>query len=54
MADLRLDTREGAFAKRKNGFVIVPGKPEDSLLVKRISSKDASFRMPPPMFLIRL
>ena len=25
MADLRLDTKEGAFAERKNGHAIVPG-----------------------------
>src|SRR5271165_439165 len=49
MADLRLDIREGAFAERKNGFVIVPGKPADSLIIKRITSDDPSFRMPPPM-----
>jgi hypothetical protein len=49
MADLRLDIREGAFAERKNGFVIVPGKPADSLIIKRITSDDPAFRMPPPM-----
>jgi hypothetical protein len=49
MADLRLDVREGAFAERKNGFVIVPGKPADSLIIKRVASDDPAFRMPPPM-----
>ncbi len=49
MADLRLDIREGAFAERKNGFVILPGKPADSLIIKRITSDDPGFRMPPPM-----
>ena len=49
MADLRLDIREGAFAERKNGFVIVPGKPAESLIIKRITSDDPSFRMPPLM-----
>ncbi|MBV9083757.1 MAG: DUF1553 domain-containing protein [Acidobacteriaceae bacterium] len=47
MADLRLDTKEGAFAKRKNGYPIVAGKPDESLLVKRIYSNDPAFRMPP-------
>ncbi len=49
MADLRLDTHDGAFAERQSGFVIVAGKPEDSLLIKRIASEDVNFRMPPPM-----
>src|SRR5271170_5914334 len=49
MADLRLDVREGAFAERKNGFVIAPGKPADSLIIKRITSDDPAFRMPPAM-----
>jgi hypothetical protein len=49
MANLRLDIREGAFAERKNGSVIVPGKPDDSLLIKRVMSDDPAFRMPPAM-----
>jgi hypothetical protein len=47
MADLRLDMKDGALAARKNGTPIVPGKPEESLLIKRIFSEDTSFRMPP-------
>ncbi len=47
MADLRLDIHDGAFATRKNGTVIVPGKPDESLLIKRIFSEDAGYRMPP-------
>ncbi len=47
MADVRLDIREGAFAARKNGTIIVPGKPDESLLIKRISSDDPNYRMPP-------
>lgn len=47
MVDLRLDIREGAFSTRKNGTVIVPGKPEESLLIKRIYSDNLAFRMPP-------
>ncbi len=49
MADLRLDNKDGALAARKNGTPIVPGKPDESLLIKRIFSEDASFRMPPAM-----
>ena len=47
MADLRLDIKDGAMAARKNGSPIVPGKPDDSLLVKRIYSDNPGFRMPP-------
>jgi uncharacterized membrane-anchored protein YhcB (DUF1043 family) len=47
MAGLRLDLREGALALRKNGAVIVPGKPDASLLIKRIYSDNPGFRMPP-------
>ena len=47
MANLRLDTRDGAFAPRKNGLVIVPGKPDESLLVKRVFAETAAMRMPP-------
>ena len=42
MANLRLDTRDGAFAARKNGLVIVPGKPDESLLVKRVFAETAA------------
>jgi hypothetical protein len=41
-ADLRLDTREGALASK----VFVPGKPDESELVRRICADDAD-RMPP-------
>ena len=47
-ADLRLDTKEGAFAKLKDGgLTIVPGKPDESELVDRIESDDADLHMPP-------
>ncbi|MCO5295773.1 MAG: DUF1553 domain-containing protein [Fimbriimonadaceae bacterium] len=45
MANMRLDTPEGAFADRGGRWPIVPGKPEDSLVVQRITSHDAP--MPP-------
>ncbi len=47
MAKLRLDTREGAFAARKNGTPVVPGNPRASLLYQRITHADAARRMPP-------
>jgi hypothetical protein len=47
--NLRLDTREGAFAEIEGiGPVIVAGKPEESELVARICSEDPEERMPPP------
>jgi hypothetical protein len=44
--DFRLDTEEGAFARRKDGPVIVPGKPQESELFRRITSEDEAERMP--------
>ncbi|MFP6766325.1 MAG: DUF1549 domain-containing protein, partial [Planctomycetaceae bacterium] len=46
-ADLRLDTAEGAVAGREGTAVIVPGKPEQSLLIERVSSIDPDLVMPP-------
>jgi hypothetical protein len=46
-ADLRLDTAEGAFADRGGRPAIVPGKPEKSELVRRITAEAAADRMPP-------
>ncbi|MEN9572270.1 MAG: hypothetical protein RL514_125 [Verrucomicrobiota bacterium] len=42
-AGLRLDTREGALKKN----AIVPGKPDKSELLKRVTTKDANEHMPP-------
>src|SRR5262245_22750051 len=39
-AGLRLDTREGAFRQKRDRIMIVPGKPEQSEVVRRISSKN--------------
>src|SRR5688572_1813154 len=47
-ADLRLDLREGAVADLGGYAAIVPGKPDESALVKRVTSTDADERMPPP------
>ncbi|MBE7169434.1 MAG: PSD1 domain-containing protein [Williamsia sp.] len=49
-AHLRLDIADSAYAplkETKGAFAIVPGKPEQSELYKRISSEDTSFMMPP-------
>ncbi|MBB1284366.1 PSD1 domain-containing protein [Flavisolibacter sp. BT320] len=50
-AGLRLDQPEHAFAplkETKGAFALVPGKPEESELYKRISSTDSSYMMPLP------
>ncbi|MBI2950428.1 MAG: DUF1549 domain-containing protein, partial [Verrucomicrobia bacterium] len=48
-ARLRLDVREGPLQPAKSGApAIVPGKPTDSELIKRISSSDEDEVMPPP------
>ncbi len=49
MAGMRLDTRDGAFAQRKNGAPIVPGNAAASLVIQRILEPDAAKRMPPEM-----
>ena len=51
-ADLRLDTPEGAYAKLKGSdeHAIVPGKPDESAILKRIFSTDPDDVMPPPDF----
>ncbi|MBI1310870.1 DUF1553 domain-containing protein [bacterium] len=46
-ADLRFDTAEGALADLGGHAAIVPGKPEESTLVERITSTDPDLRMPP-------
>lgn len=47
-AGLRLDIREQAVAELDGGgFAIVPGKPEESELIKRAATADADLRMPP-------
>jgi cytochrome c553 len=47
-ANLRLDTKEGAFAELEPGrFAIVPGRPEQSEVWKRLVSRDTDARMPP-------
>ena len=45
---LRLDDEQDAKRDRKGDFAILPGKPDQSELIKRIESKDAEEVMPPP------
>jgi len=48
-AKLRLDLRESATKPRKSASAaIVPGKPDDSALVRRIFAEDETEIMPPP------
>lgn len=46
-ADLRLDIKEGAFSEPSGYPIIVPGEPENSELVLRITHEDLDRRMPP-------
>ena len=50
-AHLRLDIADSAYAPlhvTKGAFAIVPGDPNKSMLLKRVSSPDPDFMMPPP------
>ncbi len=46
MVNLRLDIKDGAFATRKMGRVVVPGNSKKSLLYQRVSAAGAR-KMPP-------
>ena len=48
-AELDLRTVESILKGSKSGQIVVPGKPDDSLILKRLHAKD----MPPPKELIR-
>ena len=43
---LQLDSRDTLLQGGKSGPAVVPGKPADSLLLKRVSSDDVQVRMP--------
>jgi mono/diheme cytochrome c family protein len=46
---LRLDQRESALKGGESGVAaIVPGKPDESEIIRRVTSDDSSERMPPP------
>src|SRR5688500_2598864 len=46
-ADLRLGLEASAKAKLDDHFAIVPGKPAESELIRRITTEDKEDRMPP-------
>jgi hypothetical protein len=50
-AHLRLDIADSAYAplkELKGAFAVVPGKPGQSELVRRVTSADPTYMMPPP------
>ena len=48
MAGLRLDLQDSALGRLDSGkLAIVPGKPEESELIRRISAEDDAHKMPP-------
>ena len=47
-ADLRLDTREGALVYIDGTSAVVPGKPSESELIRRVTTDDEDDLMPPP------
>ena len=47
MGGLRLDSAEGIRKGGQSGPLLVPGRPDDSLLIKVIQQTDARFKMPP-------
>ena len=47
-ADLRLDEGDGLFRERDGMTIVIPGKPEASELIARITSTEDDVRMPPP------
>jgi mono/diheme cytochrome c family protein len=46
-AGLRFDRKADAFKGGDSGAAIIPGKPSETLLLKKVSSKDDDERMPP-------
>ncbi|MBC9888785.1 MAG: hypothetical protein F7B06_02805 [Opitutae bacterium] len=46
-ADLRLDRPEDAYADRDGAAAIVPGDPDNSLMIWMINAEDDEDRMPP-------
>ena len=46
-AGLRLDLQEGLFRVEKDVSIVVPGKPDQSELIRRITHPDSAQRMPP-------
>ena len=44
---LRLDSPQGILKGGKDGLVVVPGKPAESLMIKAVSYQDKDLQMPP-------
>jgi hypothetical protein len=47
-ADLRLDTINGLQGSAENPGPVIPGKPDQSMIIQRIRSLDPDEQMPPP------
>ena len=47
LGNLRLDSREGVLKGGKSGVVVVPGKPEESLLIEAVRRTHVRLKMPP-------
>ncbi|MBC8353660.1 MAG: PSD1 domain-containing protein [Planctomycetes bacterium] len=47
-ADLRLDTKDGLFRVVDDKAIVLPGKADDSELIRRVVTNDPDERMPPP------
>ena len=47
-AELRLDTRAGLFSESNDIFPVVPGRPDQSEIILRVTSADRDEVMPPP------
>ncbi len=47
MGGLRVDSRDGILAGGASGPAVVPGSPEDSLLLKALGYRDPALKMPP-------
>ena len=47
-ADFRLDSKDGLFGDLGGHAAVVPGKPDESELLRRITSTEAGEKMPPP------
>src|SRR5712692_7675356 len=48
MGNLQLDSREHALKGGNSGPALVPGKPEESLIIQAVRRTHERFKMPPP------
>src|SRR5262245_66296236 len=47
MGELRLDSLEAVLKGGKSGQVVIPGKPEESVLIQAVQRTHARLKMPP-------